>query len=308
MKMTKIKLIKNCKSIIFIPISVLLLFILIRLNRVITESVIYAIRLCVTTIIPSIFPFFIFADYLGAQRYNGFISRTLSCIFGVTENCCPALFCGLICGFPCGVKWSVNLYNAGLISKNELENLIGVVNLPSFAFIVCSVGIGMLKSLLDGVALYLILLLSVLITSRNLCFKSCKTSKTQDVIEQKFNLSESIKHAGFSSLVVSSYIIFFSIIIKVISFFIKNQTLISIISSFLEIGNATYLISSLNFTNPLLQYCLIGFSIGFSGLSVHLQAFSLLPPNISKKSYFLSKISQGILCALLFTVYKILQK
>ena len=269
-----------------------------------TESVIYATKLCVTSIIPSIFPFFIFADYLGAQQYNGATARTVSRIFGVSENCTPALICGLICGFPCGVKWALKLYEEGLISKTELEALMGLVNQPSLAFTVCAVGIGMLGSIKDGVFLYFSIIISVLISSRFLEFNNYKITKTDDIFRQSFNLTESIKNAGFSSLIVSSYIIFFSIVIKAFSFFIYPQSFLALISSFLEIGNATFLISNTSFSNPPLQNALLGFSLGFSGLSVHLQAFSLLPPNTSKKQYYKLKISQGILCAILFALYK----
>jgi hypothetical protein len=117
-------------------------------------------------------------------------------------------------------------------------------------------------------------------------------------------LSKSIKNAGASSLVITSYIVFFSSVIKILSGFIKNQKLFTLITSFIEIGNSTFIISQSN-TLPLeFQYALLGFSLGFSGISVHLQAFSLLPENTSKVTYYKTKLLQGVICAILFALYK----
>ena len=74
-------------------ISFFSFFFLIRYNESIALSVLSGIRLCVTSIIPSIFPFFIFADYLGAHTPHGVFSKIISRILGTPEVCSPAITC-----------------------------------------------------------------------------------------------------------------------------------------------------------------------------------------------------------------------
>ena len=279
---------------------------LISKHTEISESIRYALRFCVSSIIPSIFPFFIFADFLATLNCNGKISFFITSIFGTNIACFPAIASGLICGFPSGVKWAVQLYEEGLISKKELENLIGIINIPSFAFSVCAVGLGMLGSIYDGVVLYSITVISSVFSAQFFRCKQRKMLNTEDFHGQKFNLSNSIKNAGFSSLVVTSYIVFFSIVIKLLSTFIKDQEVFVLIASFIEIGNATYLISQTDSLSIVFKALLIGFSLGFSGISVHLQAIALLPASISKATYYKTKLLQGLICAVFFALYKMI--
>jgi hypothetical protein len=294
------------KAFTLLFISSFSLIILVSQYNDVSDSIRCALRLCASNIIPSIFPFFIFADFLASGHYSDTFSSIAARIFGVSENCVPALICGTVCGFPSGVKWASELYKNGVISKKEFENIIGIVNIPSFAFSVCAVGLGMMKSLTDGLIIYLITVLASIISSRLFCQKGQNIAKTAHFSRQSFSLSNSIKNAGFSSLVVSSYIIFFSIILKLLSNVINNENLYPLLSSFIEIGNATFTISQNTYISPLYKFILLGFSLGFSGISVHLQAFALLPPEISKGQYIKVKFSQGIICAILFAFYKII--
>ena len=297
---------KKYKKYFLFFISLFSLLLLISKHTEISESIRYALRFCVSSIIPSIFPFFIFADFLASLCYNGKLAHLVTYIFGVNLNCFPAIICGLICGFPSGVKWAVKLYDEGLISKKELENLIGIINLPSFAFSVCAVGLGMLGSFYDGFVLYSITVISSVFLAQFFRCKQRKTMNTADFHGQNFDLSNSIKDAGFSSLVVTSYIVFFSIVIKLLSIFIKDQEAFALIVSFIEIGNATYLISQTDSLSIVFKALLIGFSLGFSGISVHLQAIALLPGSISKAIYYKTKLLQGLICAVFFALYKMI--
>lgn len=294
------------KAFTLLFISSVSLIILVSQYNDVSDSIRGALKFCASNIIPSIFPFFIFADFLASGHYSDTFSSIAARIFGVSENCVPALICGTVCGFPSGVKWASELYKDGVISKRELENIIGIVNIPSFAFSVCAVGLGMMKSLKDGLIIYLITVLASIISSHLFGSKESENAKTAHFSRQSFSLTNSIKNAGFSSLVVSSYIIFFSIILKLLSNVIENEYLYTLLASFIEIGNATFIISQSTFLSPVYKHILLGLAIGFSGISVHLQAFSLLPPETSKTQYYKIKLSQGIICAVLFTFYKII--
>ena len=128
-------------------------------------------------------------------------------------------------------------------------------------------------------------------------------SYTTNISRQSFELSTSIKSAALSSIYVSSYIIFFSALLGVI-FLICNTDLSKIAFAVIfEIGNATAIISkSKNITN-VLSFALTGFALGFSGISVFMQALAYLPSEISKKELLGYKLIQGALCGLFAALF-----
>ena len=296
--MTKLPVLYKRKIPGWYLITAITAVLLLTYSKQIAESIRVGIKISVISVIPSVFPFFILADYLSSQISTSPKSSQLNKIFSIPRGSEGALICGLICGFPCGIKYARRLYDGKVITKTELERLIGLVNNPSFAFVISGVGMGMLNSLKDGIILYLSVILSVLLISR-IFYKSVKEfPEPTHIIGQNFNLVESIRNAGFSSLTVSSYIVFFSAILGIIQNMIKSSILCAIAASFLEIGNAATLITSLKAESSS-AFILYGFCLGFSGFSVHLQAFEVLPGNISKKKYLTMKLLQGLFCGII---------
>ncbi len=270
------------------------------------EAVIFGIKLSALSIIPAIFPFFILSDLLLVSFTNsgGFARRLFERIFHISGSALPTFIIGLVCGFPLGVKGACELYKDKRISKEECERLSGFVNNPSLAFVISGVGLGMLGSIKHGVMLYFSVMLASIMTGYMFRIKRYKTHISEYNTKQKFNLTLSIKNAGQSSLLVSSYIIFFSMILGILSAVVKSSTLVSLLSPIFEVGNATKLLSANTAFSPVLTFSLIAFALGFSGLSVFMQAASFLPPGISRKKILLMKITEGIISALIaFVIY-----
>jgi hypothetical protein len=74
--------------------------------------------------------------------------------------------------------------------------------------------------------------------------------------------------------------------------------LLGVISAFLEVSGATTLLSQIQSLQGNVILALIAFSLGFSGLSVHFQAFSMMNDDLSKTKYLLVKLTQGLLSSL----------
>ena len=284
-------------------LSAVLIVILTAYAKEMSAFILQGIKISVFTVIPAIFPFLVLADYLSAESgdfpFDGFLAR----IFNIPRKSVGALVCGIICGFPSGVKYCARLYESKNITKEEFERLIGLVNNPSIAFVVSAVGIGFMNSQNDGILLFLSIIISVIITARTFKMPSQKMHNSDFISKQSFDFIKSIRDAGISALYISSYIVFFSSVIGFIKIFIKNGVILAFLASTLEIGNATSIISLLTL-NEYHVFFLYGFALGFSGFSVHLQAFSLLPYNIKKGKYLLMKLFQGITCALCAAILK----
>ena len=150
--------------------------------------------------------------------------------------------------------------------------------------------------------LYISVLISAILVAIIFAKKSEKTQNTDFNIEQNFTLVDSIKNAGLASISISSYIIFFSTAIGLVRSITDSEIIILIFSSLSEVGNAASAITKSSYLPPVCSYGLLGFSLGFSGLSVHLQAMSFIPPEVSKKRYLIMKILQGIFAGALSSV------
>ena len=262
-------------------------------------------------IIPTLFPFFILSDLWSATvqtKRTGLLGRGFEMLFNIDGRATNVFILGAVCGFPLGLKAAVKQYESGIITKEDLQVLCGFVNNPSIAFVISGVGAGIYRSFAIGILLYFSVILAACITGLIFRSKKKKITKSNHISRQSFSLVESIKSAGMSSITISSYIIFFSALISLIEKIPGNEFSLALISAFLEIASASNLIARLS--NSLGAYSLIltAFALGFSGFSVHLQAFVFMPKELSKKKYLLMKFVQGVLSALIISLYLIPKK
>lgn len=290
----------NLPLLFFISIAVILAF---NANAV-RESVIDGIRLSALSVIPSLFPFFILSDFLscGYEPDNGVISRNICRVLGISQTCLGSVLIGFICGFPLGIKSATELYSKGKISREECEKLCAVTNNPSMAFVISGVGAGMRGNIPEGVILYISVVISAIVMCIFIRSKFQKTSDFDNISKQRFDLSLSIKSSALSSLYVSSYIIFFSALLGLIRSICKNDFLNIAFATVLEIGNAIFVISKSKALSHVFAFTLSGFALGFSGISVFMQAASYLPSEIKKARLLGYKLIQGAISAVCATV------
>ncbi len=287
---------------IALPVFLFFVLILLRFAAEIKNSIILGIKLSVSSVLPALFPFFILSDYLVASlkvNEKSPLARGFERLFGISSAAFPAFLCGVVCGFPLGVKCAAEYYERGAISREECERLIGFTNNPSLAFVISAVGLGMRGSLKDGVLLYIAVTVSAVAVGILFRKKRENSLYAQEKPRQNFNLTVSVKNAGYSSLAISSYIIFFSAVLGALGAIIKCDIFNMLTAALLEVGNAASIIASDEALSPALSMAATGFALGFSGFSVHLQGFAFLPAEISRKKYIFMKLLQGVICAVL---------
>ena len=117
-------------------------------------------------------------------------------------------------------------------------------------------------------------------------------------MRQSFNLGESIKLSGIGSIVITSYVTFFSALICLIGSVFESPNFLALAAALLEPGNGMLYISQSLLSEPL-RMCVAGFTLGFSGISVYLQVFNEFGNDISRKKYVLGKLFEGIACGTL---------
>ena len=289
-------------NIICILITVLLLLLSSKVN----EGVIYGLKLFAFNILPTLFPFFILSDLW--QSYftlneNSFLTKTFRHIFHISGIGLYILSISLICGFPLGVKAASEAYSRGALDKKQLQALSGFANNPSLAFVISGIGMGIYNSIYIGVILYVIVVFSALLVGIIFRPSFSEQQNTSFIQRQKFDLVSSIANAGTTSIRVGSYIVFFCSVINPVISFSQNQVISSLFSALCEVGSAATIISKCNEISFVQRLALTSFALGFSGISVHLQAFSFLPTEISKKKYLIMKLLQGVISAVISFIF-----
>lgn len=279
-----------------------------------------------TSVVPTLFPFFVATELLCQTNFTYIMGKLLNKfmkpIFNVPGEASVAILLGTISGYPVGAKVVCNLKKQKIISKIEAERLIAFTNNSGPLFILGTVGIALFKNKHIG----FILLISHILASLTVgyCFRFWKKNKLEvNFRETKFNskltplkisdigetLGSSIGKAVSSILSIGGFVVLFSVILSILensgilniitSIFtqigIVENISTSIITGFIELTNGVNLSAMLYQNLPLLSILITSFLLGFGGISVLLQVYSIIcKENISIKPYLYGKLLQGI--------------
>ena len=183
-----------------------------------------AMQLCLFSAIPSLFPFFA-ASSLAiscglAQDLGKILAPCMRTIFHLPGCGASALILGFLGGYPSGVRMASELYQAKLCSKEEANAIACCCNNTGPAFLIGMCGSGLFGSLRVGIFLYLIHIISALMVAWILRPKEIpsNTSVSSDCNHLPFFhcLIQSVLSAGKSCLMVSAFILFFSVVLQLL--------------------------------------------------------------------------------------------
>lgn len=277
-----------------------MILVLLCYSKEVSRGVYSGVLFATKCLIPTLFPFFVIGDMISSfgLPFDRFLKKR-----GIY-----VIVIGLLCGFPHGAKCATKLFENGEIDKSEYERLLILSNNPSLAFVVAGIGAGMLGNVTYGAILFISLLLSVLSLSKLIKPGVSYKERYVSVKEKKFNLIESIKNAGLSSITVASFIVFFYGLIELISALFGYGPLSVFMAVLLEISTGAKVIAS-NVSLPVIsKMTMLGFTAGFSSLSVFMQCSAFTSKVVNRKKLLLHKILQGLFSAiyafLLTFIYK----
>ena len=261
-----------------------------------------AAELCLDSVIPSLFPFFVCSGLFVALGLAGKAGKYLSVVmrplFNVPGAGAAALILGIVSGYPTGAVCAASLYGAGECTKTEAERLCAFCNNSGPLFIMGVVACGILHTPQAGKLLYISHILSALLCG--LCFRFYKYSERKNHISLPpsggaggakgvSHLGEVIDTSVITMLRVCSYVILFSVTAAVI----PGGKLRPYLHSILEItGGINALARTIR--EPMILLPAISFFIAFSGISVIFQVYSVISPvGLSIAPYIFGKLIQG---------------
>jgi hypothetical protein len=132
------------------------------------QSVSEALALCAETVIPSQFLFLAASSLLVSLGVGEVLAPRLEFLmwplFRVDGAGATALILGLVGGYPIGARTAAELYRENLVSEAEAERLLAFCNTANPAFLISVLGAGVFGSIRVGIWLWLIHVLSALLT------------------------------------------------------------------------------------------------------------------------------------------------
>jgi len=305
-------------------------------------------KLWFSIIVPALLPFFILAELLvnlGVPRILGILLEPIMRpLFNLPGCSSLVVVMGFTSGFPVGAILSKKLYDEKMISGEEISRLVSFTNNCSPLFIIGAVGVGMFGSPFLGYILALSHYLSNLIVGmfwglrtkkplRNISRLPLSQELSQALAEARENyygpgklLSDAIKNSLNNILAIAGFIILFSVITQMFSFWGIIDLLALFILKIFSIFNLSYeliygwlmglfeitigarAITATSPANILPQLLAVSSILAWSGLSIIAQVMSIVVGTPVKLSFYLySRLMQMFLSIFITTAaYKLL--
>ena len=295
--------------------SVFVLALILRNSEIAIHHMSQGLRLCATSVIPSLFPFMVASELIvsggAVQSLGKLLARPMRFLFGIGRESGCAVMLGLVCGFPIGTRCALTLYRQGKIDHAELTRLLTFCNMPSSAFLISAVGVSLFGDRRFGILLYAATLLSaVLIGILGNLFTRKKTTPAPTPVPQADVLvppsgvaafPEAIRSSAFAMLQICAFVVFFSAFVGTMEHLPLCQSLseplCALFFGFFEMTGGVARAAAWQAEGAKLM---CAFLVGWSGLSVHFQMMSLCADErISFRPYFFAKAAHGVLNVLL---------
>ncbi len=266
-----------------------------------------AVNVCLTSIVPALFPFLICSGYFSASGAAAACSRYLSPlmrpVFKLPGCSAMAFILGIVSGYPVGAACAKDLYNSGQCTKAEAEQMCAFCNNSGPLFIMSVVGCGFLGSPQAGRYLYASHIISAIIVG--IIFRFYKTRERiphlrtlspkplSDIKDAVGILGSVMDSSVFTMLKICGFILFFT----VFAASLPKTGFTPYLHSFLEITGGIKQIAALELSLDT-RMCIISFFAAFSGVSVILQVGAITAPcGLSLMPFITGKLLQGLISA-----------
>lgn len=256
------------------------------------------LELCLRTVIPSLFPFFLLSILLTGALAGRKIPmlRPLAGLCGIPEGGETLLITGFLGGYPVGAQSVADFYRAEHLSKAEAERLLAFCSNAGPAFL-----FGMAASIFPqrrmAVLLWLIHILSAVFTA---CLIPAGKVRTISLSEGK---NVTMSDAMRKSISVMAYVCGWVVLFRVLIAFLSRWVLWLLpipaqvgIMGLLELTNGCCALSSV--TSTAVAFVLCSAMLAAGGLCVTMQTVSVTE-GLSLKFYFLGKGMQVVFSVLL---------
>lgn len=205
-----------------IPV-LLLFFSLVFLAPECADAAREAVSLCLTTVIPSLFPFFAVSSMMqesGLTTLLGRLGTPCMKLYHLPGCCAVPLMLGFTAGYPVGARTCTELHKNGYLTAQQAVCAAALCNNTGPAFLIGMCGTGVFGSLRAGLLLYTVHIICALLTG--LLMRPSKPSDTGKIPNAApvLPLADCIVRATQSALQsilqVCAFVVLFSVILCIL--------------------------------------------------------------------------------------------
>ena len=281
----------------------------------VSNTIAYSLHLWVTSLIPTMFPFFVISDILIQYHVTHyipqFIKNAFCRLFGVSENAVSIFFLSCIGGFPSNARNTRKYYDLKLISKEEAEHILTFTHFSNPLFVLSTVAVFFFHQEKYGwIILFSHFMGNILI---GLFFRKYNTPSSNYTLtnEKSQNFSflfiRAIKNAIDTLLLIlgtlTSFLIVSSLIIQALHLSAYPGI---ILKGILEMTMGIKELSLLPIP-AIYKVVITTMFLSFGGLSVHLQVLSqIADTDISYLPFFFARIIHALLSGLIVYFFYLL--
>ena len=281
------------------------------------EAVRRGIDICGASVIPSLFPMMFMSQYIvksgAAELAGSLLEKPVRVLFGLSGICGVALLTSLIGGYPAGARAAETLVTDGLISRREGKRLANMAFCAGPGFAIGMIGgelyknksIGLLILTAQALSCIIIGIASRLLPGNDGAPMTERRDNPPAVSSRTDAFVQSAAGTASTMLHMCSFIILFQVILCLLELSGFNSAL-GRMTEALGLGSIGRLLlpCTLEVTGGSILSVKAGvpftaFVVGFGGLSVHFQNFSICRSvRPSKPLFLLTRTLQGALCSM----------
>ncbi len=255
------------------------------------------VALCMRTVIPSLFPFFVLSGVINScllgQEFR--FLQPLGRLCKIPKGAESLLLLGFLAGYPIGAQMITQAYQDGKLSSRTARRMLGFCSNAGPAFL-----FGMLSPLFSNIKVVWILwaihILSALLTG---CLLPSDTPTTTQISPSVgFSFPEALQKALKATAGVCGWVILFRVILGFCNrwfLWLFPGAIQILISGLLELANGCVLLQ--NLSGEGIRFLLAGTMLSFGGLCVGMQTMSVTA-GLGTGWYFPGKVLQTCLSVL----------
>lgn len=269
-------------------------------SRTALTGAVTGLELCLKTVIPSLFPFFVLSilltDTITGIRLR--FLRPIGKLCGIPSGGESILLIGFLGGYPVGAHCISRAYAAGQLSKEDAHRMLGFCSNAGPAFLFGMVG-PLFESKSVPFALWGIHILSALLAGTVLPGRHGHIAT--EVPQKHLPIGQALQQSIKVMANICGWVVLFRVVLSFAHrcfLWLLSQTGQVLFSGFLELSNGCFDLTSIQ--NDGIRFLLASIFLGFGGVCVGMQTISVTTQaGLSTGLYFPGKVLQAAISALL---------
>lgn len=270
-------------------ISALGILLLILDGKTALSGISDGLQLCIQTIIPSLFPFFVFSNLLTSAVSGRTVKflRPIARLINLPEGAESLLAIGFWGGYPVGAHNVAALYKTGQLSDKQASRMVAICNNAGPAFLFGVLG-SIFSSNVTPWLLWIVHIISALLTG--FLLRGQAENNTVQPLMRNLSVTDALEQAVKVMALICGWVMVMRMVISFLERWVlwMFPSVIQVfICGILELSNGCLRLAEIE--SESLRFIIASSLLSFGGLCVTLQTYSV-SASIPKKLYFPGKL------------------